>query len=243
MKAGERSIWHNYCLCTDALSMTSYMNHRLIRLCPLPLPLRSVSYYYVPCGLHSDRDLLPGSLPLTPPWHLLLDPPPTRFRHACTLGGLLCSLARLLPRAEGNRHRVREHPLKHDQNHLLSPKRRWKIWWMLWQKHDWLYFDNNSTNSFLFGQMTAQMWEEINERRLWIVCKGAPCKYFYDKQLRVNIKKVSDRPADYPANDPCRWGAPARLLPNQLATDGSASVFRQSRQVDLMEWLAVFTVA
>lgn len=34
-----------------------------------------------------------------------------------------------------------------------------------------------------------------------------------------------------------------RLLPDQLATDGTASVFRWSRQTDLMERVAVFTVA
>lgn len=92
-------------MCVNTLLLT-HVWIILIKLCLPSLPLCSVwlSNCSVPCGLDSVRSLLP----LTPPLLLLVSPPLARFRHACTLGGSLWSLAGLLPRAEGHREAHRE---------------------------------------------------------------------------------------------------------------------------------------
>lgn len=67
-----------------------------------------VHYHYVPCGLDSERVLLPGPLPLTLAWlRLVPEPLPVRLRHACTLEKFPRWTPGLLPRPEGHRHRKR----------------------------------------------------------------------------------------------------------------------------------------
>lgn len=118
MKAGERSLWDNCCVCqypfadftceSDWYNCVCHPSHYAVSVI--------VSNHSVPCGLDSDRSLLP----LTPPLLLLVSPPLARFRQACTLGGSLWSLAGLLPKAEGHREANREGiRIKWQWQHLL----------------------------------------------------------------------------------------------------------------------------